>query len=53
MINWIKKWFYTKILKRTYIMSIDLSNGKDYSCKVEGYKDSKGDIQFTKVTYFE
>ena len=48
----LKIWFYRKILKRQYIMGIDRSNGKDYGCKVNGYRDKHGVIRITNVKYF-
>ena len=51
-INILKMWFYTKILKRQYVMGIDYSNGRDYSCKVDGYRDKNGVIKITNIKYF-
>ena len=46
------KWLLSKLLKRKYIIGIDSGNGEDYGCKAEGYKDRKGIIHITKITYF-
>jgi len=48
----LKMWFYKTILKRQYIMGFDRSNGKDYSCKTEGYRDKNGVIHITNIKYF-
>ena len=48
----LKMWFYTKILRRQYVMGIDYSNGKDYGCQVNGYRDKNNKIHITNVKYF-
>lgn len=53
MFRLLKRWFYTKILKRQFVMGIDYSNGKDYSCKVYGYRDKNGVVHITDVKYSE
>lgn len=50
-IKFIKNWIFTKILGRTYICGVDLANTKDFGCKVEGYKDKKGNVHIEKITY--
>lgn len=52
MIYKLKMWFYTKILKRQYVIGIDYSNGKDYGCEIERRKDKNGVLHITNVKYF-
>lgn len=51
MLKRLKLWFLSKILKREYFISVDTSNGKDYSCQVNGYRDAKGVAHITSVEY--
>ncbi len=52
MIRRFKIWFNTKVLKRQYIMGIDYGNGKDYGCKVGGYRNKNGVVKITNIKYF-
>ena len=52
MICRFKIWFNTKVLKRQYIMGIDYGNGKDYGCKVNGYRNKNGVVKITNIKYF-
>lgn len=49
----LKQWFYIAILKRRYVIGVDVSNGRDYGCQTEGYVDSKGIVHIKKVAYFD
>ena len=39
-------------MKDKYIVSMDYSNGKDYGCKVEGYKDKDGKVYITNIKWY-
>jgi hypothetical protein len=46
MINKIKWWFITKILRKPVIKGLKISLSADYSVRAYGYKDRRGIVNY-------
>ena len=53
MLKRFKTWFCKHFIKSKYVHSLDVTNGKDYTCEVDGYRGKNGIIHIAGLRLYD